>query len=275
MTIDPEAAELAQRLTAAYSRLPETVAIAWGGSQTNNLTDQYSDLDIYIYQKAEIALQTRSEIAATFADEPEIGNNFFESGDEFVDRKTGLGVDLIFRSPDWVEGELTRVLKRHQASIGYSTAIWYNVLNYRTLYDPEGWLARLLDIARQPYPEELRRAIIAKNYPLLRENQSSYQHQIEKSLTRRDKISYNHRVAVLLASYFDVLFAFNRQPHPGEKRLIPLAKKLCPHLPASFEADLDAWLVLPPIPENIPSILRVMTHLLDELDILLQFGPES
>jgi hypothetical protein len=175
----------------------------------------------------------------------------------------------MYRSPEWTEGELTRVLKQHQASVGYSTAIWYNVLNCRPLYDPDGWLAGLLEIARQPYPDELRRAIIAKNYPLLRETRSSYRQQIEKSLTRQDKVSYNHRVAALLASYFDVLFAFNRQPHPGEKRLISLAKKLCPHLPANFEADLNAWLDLPPTPENAPAILTVMTHLLDELDTLL------
>lgn len=269
MSSDTPADGLARRLTDEFSRLPETLALAWGGSQATNLTDQYSDLDIYVYQKTEIAVEVRAEIAHKFAEKAEIGNNFFEAGDEFHDRATGLGVDLIYRSPEWLESELNRVLKQHQASIGYSTAILYNVQTCRNLYDPTGWFARVQEIASQPYPAELRRAVIAKNYPLLRENQSSFQEQIEKSLTRQDKISYNHRVAALVASYFDVLFAYNRQPHPGEKRLIPLAKRLCARLPADFEDDLNTWLDLPPRPENVATILEKITHLLDKLDELL------
>jgi hypothetical protein len=51
----------------------------------------------------------------------------------------------------------------------------------------------------------------------------------------------NHRLAALLASAFDVLFALNRVPHPGEKRLLELAARL-PLAPADLRARVEAML---------------------------------
>ena len=92
----------------------------------------------------------------------------------------------------------------------------------------------------QPYPEPLRRAIIAQNYPILRRNISSYLHQIERAVARHDLVSVHHRTVALLASYFDILFAINRLPHPGEKRLMACAKKLCARIPAGMEEHVNA-----------------------------------
>ncbi len=85
-----------------------------------------------------------------------------------------------------------------------------------------------------PHPEELRRAIIAKNYPLPRRNLSSYRHQLERIVARNDWVSGHHRVAALLASYFDILFAVNRLLHPGEKRLAAFAEKNCKLVPVGM-----------------------------------------
>ncbi|NJM23015.1 MAG: DUF4037 domain-containing protein [Richelia sp. SM1_7_0] len=89
--------------------------------------------------------------------------------------------------------------------------------------------------ANQPYPEGLRQAIVAKNYPILRQNISSYMHQIELAVLRRDFVSINHRVAALLASYFDIIFAINYVAHPGEKRQVEYVLKLCSKLPHNLE----------------------------------------
>ncbi len=49
---------------------------------------------------------------------------------------------------------------------------------------------------------------------------SSYRKQIELAIQRHDLVSRQHRVTALLASFFDVWFALERLPHPGEKRLL-------------------------------------------------------
>jgi hypothetical protein len=182
----------------------------------------------------------RAEIASG-SPRAEIGNATWEPGDEWIDAETGTRVDVMYRHVGWMEEQLARVLVQHQASVGYSTCFWYNVLHSQVLFDPTGWFASVQWGAQVKYPPELRRAIIATNYPLLRRNQSSYLHQIELAVKRNDPVSVNHRVAALLASYFDVLLAANEQPHPGEKRLLQHAAG-CAKLPRNWEPQVQAVL---------------------------------
>jgi hypothetical protein len=158
------------------------------------------------------------------------------------------------------------VLQRHAASVGYSTCFWYNVRNSRPLYDRSGWFKALQERASQPYPAELKRAIVAKNYPILRSNISSYLHQIELALQRHDLVSVNHRAAVMLASYFDIVFAVNAQPHPGEKRLVEFARTLCPNLPTGMAERVAAFLSA--LPDH--SATERANAMLDGLDDLLR-----
>jgi hypothetical protein len=113
------------------------------------------------------------------------------------------------------------------------------VLYSSNLFDRDGWFEQLQRRARQPYPEPLRRAIIAKNHPVLRDLlRSAYLRQLEKAVQRDDLVSVNHRVAALLASYFDILFAVNRLPHPGEKRLVEIVEKRCDKLPVGMREQV-------------------------------------
>jgi len=129
---------------------------------------------------------------------------------------------------------------------------------------------------QQAYPEELRRAIIAKNHPVLRRVIPAYLHQIEKAIQRNDLVSINHRVAALMASYFDVLFALNRIPNPGEKRLLTIAAQRCARLPQDMSLQVAS--VLHAAASTDPGLITNIQTLVDGLDPLLReegFDPDT
>jgi hypothetical protein len=97
---------------------------------------------------------------------------------------------------------------------------------------------------------------------------SSYLHQIEYAVRRDDIVSVNHRVAALLASYFDIVFALNRALHPGEKRLLAFARRECALLPIEMDADVAA--VLTAAGSASDTIVVHLARLLDRLDALLR-----
>lgn len=262
-----------QAIAARLGSLPQVRAVALAGSLAAGLADDQSDLDLYIYADAPIPVEIRRDIAQDFAGEHsasvEIDKPFWGPEDAWIDSASGLGVDLIYWSPEWIEEQVDRVLVRHGARIGYTTSFWYTVLHSLPVYDRDGWFARLKRRADQPYPEPLRRAIVSLNYPVLRQIGSSYRHQIALAILRRDRVSVHHRITVLLASYFDILFAANRVPHPGEKRLIAQAKRLCAILPDHMEEQLDALLCSVADPWDRQTTLACIDALLDALDALL------
>ena len=267
-SLPPPIAELAHDVARAYGAHPEVRAVVLGGSQAAGVAGPESDLDIYVYQDRALSIEARREIALARAGRRvEVGNEFWEPGDEWIDRETGLHVDVMFRDPRWIEDDLDRVLVRHQAWVGYTTALWHSVRTALPLWDPTGWFAGLQARARGPYPEELRRAIVAKNHPILRDTISSFRAQLARAIERGDPVSVNHRLAALLASYFDILFALNRQTHPDEKRLLAYSRASCPLRPADLEARVNALLAGAFDPAK--DTLEALDSLIDGLDELL------
>jgi hypothetical protein len=142
------------------------------------------------------------------------------------------------------------------------------VLTSQALYDPNGWFQALQQAANQTYPEGLRRAIIAKNHPILGRNISSYVAQLERAVARRDLVSINHRVTALLASYFDILFAVNRMPHPGEKRLIEILLSQGAKVPAGTYEQVSA--LIRNVARGDKAIVESAEVLIQGLDDLLR-----
>jgi len=258
----------AASVAAAFATLPEVAAVALAGSGATGVADEESDVDLYVYAGAPITMADRIAVATSFAAHAEVGNDFWEPGDEWIDAQTERHVDVMYRTPLWIEEQLERVLVRHEASVGYSTCFWHNVLHSTPLFDRSGWYRRLQEAAARPYPQPLRCAIIAKNHPILRQTLSSYLAQIERAVRRGDSVSIQHRVTALLASYFDVLFAVNELPHPGEKRLLQLAATRCSKIPAEMETQINAVLETAARPATCVVIDQI-DALLESLDALL------
>lgn len=213
-------------IVATFSARPEVTAIALGGSRATGTDDTSSDHDVYLFITGDIPHEVRRELATMFDPAPEIGNDWFGEGDEWTDPARGVSVDLMYWNRDWFEGQLRDVIERHRPSLGYTTSLWFTARRAQPLFDRDGWFAGIRALASSPYPDGLRRAIIAWNQPLLRTAPSSYRHQIELAIARDDPVSVNHRVAALLASVFDIVFASRGTLHPGEKRILDHVARL-------------------------------------------------
>jgi predicted nucleotidyltransferase len=260
------AASIARQLAERYGTMPAVRAVALGGSRASDLADEESDIDLYVYANKPLPVAMRASLIANLS-RAEIDNRFWEIGDEWVDPDSGFAIDVTFRSPRWVQDELDRVLVRHQASTGYTTAVWHNVRTSQPLVDPGGWYSTLLSEALVPYPEELRRAVVAKNQPILAAARGAYRRQIAKALTRGDRVSVNHRVTALLESVFDIIFAVNRQTHPGEKRQLEWVRSTCPVRPPRFAEDIES--VLSAITDGPRSLLASVDYLVIGVDEML------
>jgi predicted nucleotidyltransferase len=256
-------------LAAHLASLPGAEAVALGGSAAAGRADASSDFDLYVYADQEPPLARREDLARRFAATRRVGDAPYEAGDEWVDDATGRRVDVTYRTPAWIEAQLDAVLVEHRASVGYSTCFWWNVRRSRPLFDRAGWFAGLQARAAVDYPEALRRAVVAKNHPMLRAGQSSFLHKIELAATRDDPVGVQHGTATLLASYFDVLFALNRQPHPGDKRLIAWAEELCPRRPAGMAAGVRGVVAASGGTDGGDGLVARVHLLIDGLDELL------
>jgi predicted nucleotidyltransferase len=263
----PDYLPIAQEIATEYSGLAEVEAIVLSGSMTHGNSDSLSDIDLYIYAKSEIPLSFRSALLNRRARKGELNNRFWEPGDEWIEKNEQVSVDIMFRAPEWIEEQLKRVLEKHIASIGYSTCFWHNVLTSQILFDRNHWFHQLQEDARQPYPEPLRMAIIRKNHPILRKNISSYLHQIERAIRRHDRFSIHHRTTALLSSYFDIILAVNRIPHPGEKRLLSLIGDTCSSIPEEMQNDVQ--LLLQAAGNADPGVIDRINLLIDRLDQFL------
>lgn len=250
-----------RKMLCDFSKLNEVEGIMLSGSRAAKTDDKDSDYDIYIYYDCEISSEQRKIITDKYCSYMELNNTFWEPEDDGMLKESDVPVEMIYRDVKWIDESLYKTLTKCEADVGYTTCFWSNFLNSIILYDKDGKLKKLQDKYRIKYPKELKENIIKKNYYLLKLKMPAYYNQIEKALKRNDAVSVNHRTAALLASYFDIIFAVNEFPHPGEKKLLRIIKDKHLKVPKDME-------------NNINSILKFSascsTQILEEINLLVK-----
>jgi hypothetical protein len=230
---DLRLSELASQLSA----LPHVEAIILGGSISTGMVDDRSDCDLYVYARQAIDPVTREAILRPRAARLELQRDFWEWEDTWIEHD-GAKFEIMYRGCGHAEQEVEKRLFRYEASVGYTTCVLHTLAHGQVLVDRNGWFEALQQrVLGASYPSELIEAVIAKNFPVLGPIISSYEDQIESAFARQDIVSLIHRTAAWLASYFDIVFAANRQYHPGEKRLLAQVADL-PTSPANMLNDL-------------------------------------
>lgn len=263
-----EAMLLARKLAGEYAEQAFVETVTLSGSRTSGAQiDALTDIDLFVYSDdGAYPLEERRAIADRLggARQASMGLTFWGDGDVWVDARSEIEVDVVFSSKRYAEDGLNRVLRQHKPSGGYTTCLWHSVRTAQILVDRNGWFASLQAWSDQPYPPELRRAIIDHNFAVLRDIVPSYRQNVEKSLPRGDLVFINNEVMWMLASYFDVLFAVNWVAHPGAKRLLDHAARLCPRRPEALERDVRDVLRLAGVGDS--AVLGAIDRLVDGLE---------
>jgi hypothetical protein len=91
----PAVISLVHELCEAIAAWPEVNAITLGGSRATGLASATSDIDLYVYAQQDPPVARRRELFLPRAAHLEVDNRFWENGDEWIDRETGVVVDLM------------------------------------------------------------------------------------------------------------------------------------------------------------------------------------
>lgn len=229
-----------EKILNQFIELPEVEAIAIGGSTSAKTSDNNSDIDVYVFSKTGISLEKREQIIKPISTKHEIGGEYFGSGDEFLVDEINQQLDVMYWDMNWFESVVENIWVKHYPSNGYTTCFLFTLKNFNIIYDKNNWLKNLQEKINTEYPTELQKNIIHRNIMLMKDKPfASYYEQIEKAIKRNDITSINHRISAFVASYFDVIFAVNKQFHCGEKRLINYVKNNCSIIPNNFEENLQ------------------------------------
>ncbi|EKV55817.1 DUF4037 domain-containing protein [Brachyspira hampsonii] len=245
-------------------------SIVLSGSRSSLINDDMSDYDIYVYSKGLLNSSEDIELRRKFAEKHasyyEIGNDYFEHGDEMILKDSGICLDFMYRDLSWAEGELEYVWRGCNAKIGYTTAFLYNIKHSNILYDKGGKFKKFQGELNEEYPKKLKNNIIEKNFNVMYGKKiASFYEQLEKAVKRNDIVSINHRITAILSSYFDILFALNEELHVGEKKLLDYVFKLCRKIPNNFDRDIKNILFCNKNDENVLERIKILIENIEKI----------
>ena len=260
--VDREEATL-QQIVAALADLPGIAAIALGGSTAAGLADQASDLDVYVFYHAPLAAAADRAIQLRpLADEGTLEVGIVTFGLEDHLYVQGKLIELVFLDLDRLSAEAQRAYDQGLSSEGYTTALLYILFRSQVLYDATGEVTALRAQLHAGYPAPTRARLLREHPEVLR-----YYLDLLRISQRRDDLLYvQHMRYSIQMIYFNLLFALNRQYHPGGKRLLAHAQR-CPVQPADLAAR---WNDIARLPADDGALADRLEELIDDLCRLIE-----
>lgn len=216
---------MTEKLMLEMYELEEVVAITLGGSRGRNNHDEMSDYDFYIYLSNELPLDKRKAVIEKYTSYMEYGNHFWELEDDGV-LNNGIEIEFIYRNLSEFTTAIEQTTNNLIVNHGYSTSFLENLINSVIIFDKTGELTALVEKHSSKMSDELQKAILDYNTPLLLDKIPALYKQVKKAVERQDLNSINHRLTEYFAIFYDVLFAINKTLHPGEKRMLKFALEL-------------------------------------------------
>jgi hypothetical protein len=241
-------------------------ALTLGGSRATERTDEKSDYDFYVYSENGMDQEIRYKILSKHCKYFEIGNNYWELEDNGK-LNCGIDFDMVYRSLHQFENIVADVVENYNSNNGFSTCLWDNLLNSKIIFDKNDVFKKIKERFSIPYPQKLKKNIIERNMALISGSVISYDKQIKKSIYRKDLINLNNRISVFLASYFDIIFAINELPNPGEKRIMEICLNKCNILPNGFENNINS--LIQNMNSDESKILETINDIICELKRIL------
>ncbi|MCL4256654.1 MAG: nucleotidyltransferase domain-containing protein, partial [Anaerolineae bacterium] len=147
MTIPTHYTILANQIAQRFQQFDTVQAIAISGSLASGYASDTSDMDLYIYTRERLTHEQRSSVIQPFATLYQ-SVDYWGDNDVFFDSETRIEVDVVYFNTDWITDQIARVLDRHEASLGYTTAFWHTIRQSSIIYDRDGWFNRLYQKAK-------------------------------------------------------------------------------------------------------------------------------
>lgn len=214
-------------------------ALVLGGSRATGKNDDNSDFDYYVYLSEDLSENERQLMLKDFVKYMEYSNEFWELEDDGI-LKNGIDIEFIYRTISDMSKSLDNLLIKGNVSNGFSTCFVDNLIASKVIFDKKGNYKELQDRYKKLLTNDFYDLIVYKNFPILMDRMPSLYFQVEKALKRNDLLSMNHRSSAYFEMYFDIIFAINRQTHPGEKRMLELASELS-YSPKDMKKDITEY----------------------------------
>lgn len=258
-----ERQKIARDIASQFAEIDTVEAVTLGGSLAAGQADARSDIDLYVYSETPPPLEARARLIEPRSSRMELDNHFWDDSDFWLERRSGIKVEAVYEGK-WLPAALKDMFANNRAHMGYSTVLWHSVATSGVLFDRNGWFASLQKLADAPYPAALADAIVRKNFTLLRGSLAEHPAQITAAVERKDVVFTFHLIDLVLASYFDVLFALNRILHPGAKRQLDSAEALALK-PEGMREDVTGLVMN----RDLATVKGRVDQLIDGLEVLL------